>query len=771
MLCSAAPRLHRTFLACAALTLCFVACTDAAVLPARIDADLTLTAADSPWEMRSDVFIAADATVTVEPNVHVVAHGDYQLTVSGALIAMAPAGHRIVFRAPDIDATGAWKGLYFTRGSVGRFQRCTFRSARDNLVVDSANVQVFNCHVRRASRDGLLAWGDAFVRIAHCRFQNNGRHGVQIQTNAPTGVILSSEFIGNGAHPVLLKAGCVKMLRSDNVFERNGVQAIGVDCDGQRDIQGGHFWREQELPLDMTVGSANAELVIDEGAVLRIESGMRIYPPKRIVVRGRLLIDGLPEDAAVIQPQGAAAPGAWLGIALEPGAQARLSNATVGFARSGFSVHDASLFLRNTLIRDCEQDGVFAGGTAHVDIAGSTFSACGRHGVAIPQATSTAKIHTTRVVEAGDYPMRLAAAVAGALRHGNSWRDNGRQAIGVICSAERDIEGDVAWLPQGIPFDLTADPQASLLTIAAGGRLSLRAGVAVVGGGINASGVFVAAGTAEAPVTFGSHLSSPAPGDWLGIEFAPGSAGRLVNARVRHAQTGVNVQSDGWIQLLDSTFSHCSVDGIRIAGSSQPLISGCRVTENGRWGVSIWHEASPFMGQDGAPGNPGRNVLLGNGEYDLANHKPTAVLAQRNWWGTTDTAVIGSRILDRSFDPARGPVNFTPFLQLAPAATVASAEVDVQLAVLGVSAQPTANGAAIHVSLSRPANVRLTIRNIAGRTIREIVTRSESSDVILWDGRDLRGSNVPSGPYLVDLEALCEQGERARSLTTLSMTR
>lgn len=768
---SEAAQAFKAALVCCVLLLFAIPTAHAAVLPDRIDEDMTLTAADSPWEMRSDVFIAAGATVTVEPNVHVVAQGDYRLTVSGSLIAMAPVGTRIVFRAPEIDATGAWKGLYFTRGAVGRFRRCTFRSAVDNLTIDGANVQLFNCHVRRASRDGLMAWGQAFIRIAHCRFQNNGRYGVQIQTNAPTGIIHSSEFIGSGEHPVRIKAGCVRMLRHGNSFEHNGVQAIGVDCDGLRDIEGGHFWREQDLPLDMTVGSANAELVIEEDAVLRIRSAMRIYPPRRIVVRGRLFIDGLPDAPAVIQPQGEGAPGEWLGIALEPGAEVRMSNATVGFAREGFSVRDASLFLRDTLIRDCEQDGIFAGGSAHVDLAGCTISGSGRNGVAIPQALSTAKIHTTRVVDSGAYPVRVAASVAGALRHGNSWRDNGQQAVGVVSSAHPDIEGDVAWLPQGIPFDLTAAADSSLLRIASGARLSLRPGVEVIGGGISAEGVLVAAGTPDAPVVFGSAEGSPAPGDWTGIEFAPGSAGRLVNTVVRYAQIGVNVQSDGWIQLIDTKVSACAEDGIRVAGDARPVITGCRVTGNGRRGVSVWHEAFPLMGHAGNPDNPGRNVLMGNGEYDLANHTPNAVLAQQNWWGSTDEAAISRRILDRSINPELGPVNFTPYLQAEPAATLAEADGFAPLVVMSVAAVPTGTGAAIHLSLSRPAEVRVTVRNIAGRPVRELAARAERRDVIPWDARDLRGNRVPSGTYLVEVEAFAGDGERSRVLTQIMLAR
>jgi antitoxin component of RelBE/YafQ-DinJ toxin-antitoxin module len=742
-----------------------------ASLPATIDSDMTLTAADSPWRMTANVFIAAGATLTVEPDVHVIAEGDYQLTVAGRLEAMAPMGTRIVFRAPSNETSGAWRGIFFAEGSTGRFQRCTFRSATTNITVNSADVRLYNCHVRRASEDGLMAWGDAFIKTAYCRFQNNGRHGVQIQTSSPRGAIIFSEFIGSGGHPVLIKAACVQMLRRGNTFEYNGIDALGVDCDSAVDITDADCWRDQGLPLDMTVGSANAELLIEDGATLRIKSGIRIYPPHRIVVRGRLLVDGLPGAPVIIQPKGDAAPGAWMGIALEPGGVVRGEIATVGFAEDAFRTDDARVYLKNALIRDCSRTGIFAGGSSHVDLANCTISACGMNGIAIPQGTSSAKIHSTRVVECGGYPARMAATVVEALRHGNSWRDNARQAIGVICGDSTDISDDDIWQAQGIPFDLTANPDATTLQVGWQGRLSLRPGVEVAGGTVRARGVLVAAGTVEEPVVFDAATDTPAPGDWTGVEYSGHSAGRLVNAVVRNAQIGVNIQSDGWIQLRDTLVHDCAEDGIRAAGSSVPLISGCTVRDNARWGVSVYHNSEPLLGASGSSANPGLNSFLDNGEYDLANQTARAIVAQRNWWGRSAQAEIGARILDSSEDPSLGAVNFTPFLSSAPAAASAVAASSPPLAVMSVAAVETGPGAAIHLALSRPADVRVRLRNIAGRTISTIDTRADARAVVPWDGRDRRGSIVPAGRYLVEVAAFAEDGERSQALATLQLAR
>jgi len=759
-----------------AATLCIVPrCRtplQAAVLPERIESDTVLTAGGSPWEMRSNVTIAAGADVTVEPDVRVVAHGDYRLTVSGSLTAMSPMGSRIVFRAPNNSSTGAWKGIYFTPGATGRFQRCTFRSATDNIMADGADVRLYNCHVRLASRDGLMAWGDGFLKCAYCRFQNNGRHGLHIVTTRQRGAVIYSEFIGSGEEPVRVKATCLEMLHRGNTYAHNGRQAIAVDCDALTDIEDGDYWRDQDLPLDMTAGSESADLVIDDGAALRIESGIRIYPPRRIVVRGRLCVDGLAGAPVVIQPLGQAQAGDWLGIEVEPGGVVRMRDATVGFARNGFTVDDGGLYLSHVLIRDSEHDGLLAGGRAHVDMARCTVADCADNGMHMPQRTSTGKIHDTHFARCGGYPVRVAATVAEALRAGNSYRDNARQAVGVVCGLDYDINDDDAWLPQGVPFDLTADPGGTNLRVTHNARLCLRAGVEVVGGTVTATGILVAAGRPDAPVVFGSPNATPAPGDWTGIEYIGGSAGRLVNTVVRHAETGARITSDGCIRLVDSVFELCRHDGVHVARTAMPIITGCTIRDNGRWGLAVADSAFPLVGSDGEPANPGRNSLYGNGEYDLANLSGDAILAQHNWWGTTDQASIGAHILDRGENAGYGPVNFVPFLQSVPsaAATVASAP-RPPLAVMGVAAVPTASGAAIHVTLSRPAEVRVMVRNIAGRPIRTLHARVERSGVVPWNGRDERGSLTPSGQYLVEVEALAADGSRSRALSSLALRR
>ena len=75
---------------------------------------------------------------------------------------------------------------------------------------------------------------------------------------------------------------------------------------------------------------------------------------------------------------------------------------------------DADLYMEGSLVRECAEDGIFAGGDSHVDLANCTIDSCGANGLHMPQPASTAKVHSTRMSNCGAYPARLAASTAEA---------------------------------------------------------------------------------------------------------------------------------------------------------------------------------------------------------------------------------------------------------------------------------------------------------------------------------------------------------------------
>ncbi|MGC9318673.1 MAG: DUF7619 domain-containing protein [Armatimonadota bacterium] len=99
-------------------------------------------------------------------------------------------------------------------------------------------------------------------------------------------------------------------------------------------------------------------------------------------------------------------------------------------------------------------------------------------------------------------------------------------------------------------------------------------------------------------------------------------------------------------------------------------------------------------------------------------------------------------------------------------------ERDDLLQVMGVSAQAAGDGAQISFTLSAAGSVTVDVLNIAGRTIKRIVTDRECDpglQTVNWNGRSERGTKVPSGMYLIRVSAAAPTGEQCQGLNTVTM--
>ncbi len=83
-------------------------------------------------------------------------------------------------------------------------------------------------------------------------------------------------------------------------------------------------------------------------------------------------------------------------------------------------------------------------------------------------------------------------------------------------------------------------------------------------------------------------------------------------------------------------------------------------------------------------------------------------------------------------------------------------------------------GAMVTYAVTKPADVTVEIRNIAGRLIREFPARSVdggTQQTLAWNGMSDRGSAVPSGRYIVRLTALAADGQMVQAIRPFSIVR
>jgi hypothetical protein len=170
----------------------------------------------------------------------------------------------------------------------------------------------------------------------------------------------------------------------------------------------------------------------------------------------------------------------------------------------------------------------------HVAIHGS-----GSNGVHLRYNAAFSADSTALVIDGvAGFPIVTSGEAAGTIPEGD-YADNEQAAILVLTSESigNDLyAADVQWSDRGVPYRIGGETDASaILSIGAPAevqtaRLSLLAGVELqfsALGGIfvdGPTGSLSAVGTAGNPVVFTSAASTPAAGDWLGINFGGGSA-------------------------------------------------------------------------------------------------------------------------------------------------------------------------------------------------------------------------------------------------------
>lgn len=89
--------------------------------------------------------------------------------------------------------------------------------------------------------------------------------------------------------------------------------------------------------------------------------------------------------------------------------------------------------------------------------------------------------------------------------------------------------------------------------------------------------------------------------------------------------------------------------------------------------------------------------------------------------------------------------------------------------VATAAAAGTASGAAISVNLTAAADVRVSIVNLAGRVVAELGQSLPSgSSTLLWNGRSLSGTIVPSGRYFAQIAAKSAGGASASTSVAFS---
>jgi len=311
------------------------------------------------------------------------------------------------------------------------------------------------------------------------------------------------------------------------------------------------------------------------------------------------------------------------------------------------------------------------------------------------------------------------------------------------------------------------------LGIASGAVLVVHRGNTIMGGGIDVRGTLRANGTAEEPILLTTAASPPTPGSWEGLKWFAGAKGQIRYTTIEYA--GINVLVDSARpRITDSSLRYSQDVALRCTGTATPIVYRTQIVDNYGNGIEIADDARPKLGnlRTSRTDDDGDNTILNNAGWWVYHRAPLNVLAENNWWGTTNSSTILANINDGRDVPGYGRVVFDPFLT-GPPGTGPTQQPNIALITSLQALQASGRSVAIYCSLSAPARLQVRVMNIAGRPVRIICQDRQMAaglNTVLWDRRNAAGARVPAGMYLVEATAWSQTGNQSRSLTKVNLT-
>lgn len=256
-------------------------------------------------------------------------------------------------------------------------------------------------------------------------------------------------------------------------------------------------------------------------------------------------------------------------------------------------------------------------------------------------------------------------------------------------------------------------------------------------------------------------------GNRFGVLPAGGSAPRSGAHLLVGGTTGVTIR--------DNRFTRGSLGVLvgYVAATSSAKLDGNTFRACGS-AVALFHDSVARLGNLGnaSTGDDGGNVFKSSNALFIRNETSHRIRAEGNSFDTTVKAEIEAKIIDRLDNPAYGRVDFIPLDGgVIPSGSTGAI---AGLIVTGAAAVPTAAGAEVLFTLSQPADVTVEVMNIAGRRV-AFLARDSATDAglqrLVWNGRSLTGTAVPSGRYLARITARGAAGTQATALVAMGLGR
>lgn len=627
------------------------------------------------------VVVPPGGSLTILPGVRVLVDSASDLTASlqvyGSLQVQGTTTSPVVFTSyrPN-PAPGDWDSIHFYDGSTGVLDQALIEYGGlftyAPLQVDGGSVTVRNSVIRSSSVQGIIS--KVWMTLENNQFYDNAREAYLLS---------------------LPKGGSSSAIIRGNTGSGNGTNALFIQGEAPPNAV---FGENPGLPYRLEgslIVPANQTLTVEAGA--RFELGVANQLSGLVDVSGVLNAGGTASRPVVFtsfkESTGAAQPGDWWRIALQPGSTANLDHTQVrygGAANGNIYVDRARLILNHAQVRYSATMGIWMEESNSIDIRNSLIADNAQYGLRIlcNAAALEPTLLNNEFSRNGSYGVYLvfnAGGIGGGRIAGNSGAGNG-EVNGIFM--EGNFTGQDSTLEEnaGFPYVVWT------ITVTQSSRLELFPGAIIKpvappddpaffarGTGVVINhGTLTGVGTAQKPVVFTSfwddssggdtntdgNASVAKRGDWHGLIIGPGAATQFDYTAFRYGgDSDVMIWVNGGSFTLDhGEIAYSSQNGI--SGTGMISVTNSQVAHNTGRGVQL-----------NGPGSLHWNAIFDNGEYGVVNlYDPNAgyrAPVENNYWGSAngpgyDGAPCPYGVPQGNGDIVNCTVTWYPYLTSAP---------------------------------------------------------------------------------------------------------
>ncbi len=529
-------------------------------------------------------------------------------------------------------------------GNPGGWNGIIFYSASDYA---GSTSYLKNCIIENGNNRNIYLNSTHSISIEDCVIRNSLNKGIHVISSYLT--ISDSEITGNGEYPIYYNAPVyIRELNNLNIHN-NTLNYVASEAGT---ISADRRWKYCNAPYlflgNLIVEKSNAacNLTIEPGCTLKFDNGVfRMGDSGND--GGELHAIGT-TDSLITFTAANDSTGGWTGINFNPSSDyysmiSQLKNCVI---EKGNTYNISFNSANNHIVDSCLVQ--YSAGNG-IDVNSSTIS--------------LSNIQVENNAEYGLIYDKINLMQDDVSTF--QFLGNGKNFIG--------LGGNVTGADNFIPYwqygysvlgDVTIETTNGVgakLTIAPGNTLRFDVDcVLKIGDDYNDGGELYAVGTPDSIITFTS-LNDSISG-WDGIYFDDGSNTGGATSSIAYCTiengSSYNVYSYATSQpaIDHTTIRNSGQYGLR-CNNSNPQIQISQFINNNSYGIYLQGSSNPIIGND-----PSLTCnLYGNGIYEVYNETSNNINCLHNFWNSSDSTFITTRIYDKVDEHARGYVYFHPF--------------------------------------------------------------------------------------------------------------